>query len=61
VATKQMTAKLRDTIIMHKESKARDTIIMHARQVPDSCKKIPRPPDCPEPDFLRLTKDTIIQ
>jgi hypothetical protein len=59
--TKQKSAKLRDTIIMHKEARLRDTIIMHARQVPDSCKKVPRPPDCVEPDFLKLPKDTIIQ
>ena len=55
------SAATRDTIIKYRAAGHRDTIIMHARQVPDSCKKIPRPPDCPEPDFLSLTRDTIIK
>ena len=57
---KQKRAKLRDTIIMHKDSKLRDTIIMHAAATVDSCKKIPRPPDCPE-SLLSLRIDTIIK
>ena len=56
----QKTAKLRDTIIMHEASKLRDTIIMHAAATPDSCKKIPRPPECRE-KFLGLKIDTIIK
>jgi hypothetical protein len=60
VAGQQRSARLRDTIIMHKASKDRDTIIMHAAATPDSCKKIPRPPEC-SVKFLGLKVDTIIK
>jgi hypothetical protein len=60
IIKKQNMASLRDTIIKHKASKDRDTIIMHAAATVDSCKKIPRPPECPSP-FLSLKIDTIIK
>ena len=55
------SAATRDTIIKYRAAGHRDTIIMHARETVDSCKKVPRPPDCPAPDFLSLTRDTIIK
>lgn len=60
IIKKQNRASLRDTIIKHKASKDRDTIIMHAAATVDSCKKVPRPPDCPV-NFLSLKIDTIIK
>jgi len=60
IIKKQNMASLRDTIIKHKASKDRDTIIMHAAATVDSCKKIPRPPECPL-KFLGLKVDTIIK
>jgi len=60
IIKKQKMANLRDTIIMHKASEQRDTIIKHAAATIDSCKKVPRPPDCPV-SFLSLRIDTIIK
>jgi hypothetical protein len=60
IIKKQKMAKLRDTIIMHKASEQRDTIIKHAAATVDSCKKVPRPPECPV-SFLSLKVDTIIK
>ena len=50
----------RDTIIKHTAAGLHDTIIKHAAATPDSCKKIPRPPECPV-EFLGLKIDTIIK
>ena len=60
IIKKQKLTALRDTIIKHRATKDRDTIIMHAAATVDSCKKVPRPPEC-KPKFLGLKVDTIIK
>lgn len=55
---RRASSATRDTII--KNAAGRDTIIKHAGVVPDRCKKVPRPPDCPPP-LMVLKADTIIR
>ena len=50
-------ATMRDTIIMYAY---KDTIIMHVATLPDSCKKVPRPPGCHTP-VAAAVRDTIIR